>query len=121
MAERRGIGGGTAARFAALIVAALTGASPGPALAFFFDYQAPRPPVGGDCAAISAEIGPQATWYGEFAGNWYDDFTDHRYPFSARGCFTSEYDCRVWQNEAVTYTGRGGIVYMRCRQGLSGY
>ncbi len=89
------------------------------ASAFFFDYQPPQPPVGGDCAAIAAQIGPGATWYGEFAGNYYDDVTDHRYPYSARGCFTNEYDCRRWQNDAISYTGRGGIVYTRCRQGLS--
>ena len=58
-----------------------------------------------------------ATWYGEFAGNYYDDFMDQRWPFSARGCFFDEYDCRVWQNEAISYAGRGGIVYMRCTTG----
>jgi hypothetical protein len=88
--------------------------------AFFFDYVAPQPPVGGDCAAIAAEIGPEATWYGEFAGNRYDDFTDWRYPYSTRGCFVSQYDCRVWQNAGISYLGRGGIVYMRCTEGLRG-
>lgn len=105
----------------AMIVTTI-GAAANPAFAFFFDYQAPQPPVAGDCVAIAARIGPAATWYGEFAGNRYDDFTDQRSPFSARGCFRSEYDCRVWQNDGISYLGRGGIVYMRCRQGLrSGY
>jgi hypothetical protein len=103
-------------------IAAVLSVAASPALAFWFDYQKPPPPVGGDCSAIASEIGPDATWYGEFAGNYYDDFTDHRYPFSARGCFATEYACRVWQNDAVSYTGRGGIIYMRCREGLrSGY
>jgi hypothetical protein len=102
-------------------VFALTGTTQ-PASAFFFDYQKPPFPIGGDCAAISSQIGPAATWYGEFAGNYYDDFMDQRWPFSARGCFFDEYDCRVWQNDAISYAGRGGIVYMRCTQGLrAGY
>ena len=97
------------------VIFALSAGSP--ALAFF-NYQAPQPPVGGDCGAIAAQIGPEATWYGEFAGNRYDEYSEHYFPFSARGCFTSEYECRVWQNDGVSYLGRGGIVYMRCRQGL---
>ena len=100
------------------IVAALSAAS-SPAFAFF-DYQKPPPPVGGDCAAIATEVGPEATWYGEFAGNYFDDFTDRRSPYSARGCFASQYACRLWQNQAISYIGRGGIVYMRCRQGVHG-
>jgi hypothetical protein len=108
-------------RRAALVLAgaAAVGAAT-PAHAFFFDYAAPQPPVGGDCTAIAAEIGPEATWYGEFAGNRYDDFTDQRYPYSTRGCFVSQYDCRVWQNGGISYLGRGGIVYMRCTKGLRG-
>ena len=94
------------------------GVAASPASAFFFDYQKPPPPVAGDCASIASRIGPAATWYGEFAGNYYDDFTDHRSPYSARGCFKSEYDCRVWQNQAISYIGQGGIIYMRCRQGI---
>jgi hypothetical protein len=100
----------------ALTIGAVAAASP--AQAFFFDYQKPLPPIGGDCDTIAGEIGPEATWYGEFAGNYYDDVTDHRYPYSARGCFRSKFSCRRWQNDAVSYTGRGGIIAMRCRQGL---
>lgn len=107
--------------FVAVLMSALFVVAANPAQAIFFDYQKPEPPVGGDCPAIAAEIGPNATWYGEFAGNYYDDFTDHRYPYSARGCFKSEYACRRWQNDAVSYTGRGGIIYMRCTRGIHGY
>jgi hypothetical protein len=106
------------AGFAVTAVAAVFSAAATPASAFFLDYQKPPPPVGGDCGSIASQIGPEATWYGEFAGNYYDDFTDNRFPYSARGCFASEYACRVWQNEAISYIGRGGIVYMRCRQGI---
>jgi hypothetical protein len=109
------------AAIALATMVATVGIATNPVFAFFFDYQKPQPPIGGDCGSIAAQIGPDATWYGEFAGNYYDDFTDHRYPFSARGCFESEYACRVWQNDAVSYTGRGGIVYMRCRQGVQSH
>jgi hypothetical protein len=110
------------AGLAASLAAVAFGVASTPALAFWFDYQKPPPPVGGDCAAIASEIGPAATWYGHFAGNYYDDFTDHRYPYSAQGCFKSEGACRRWQNDAVSYTGRGGIIAMSCRRGIrSGY
>lgn len=109
----------TTAIMQAFAVAALIAAA-NPAFAFFFDYQAPQPPVAGDCGAIAAQIGPEATWYGEFAGNRFDDFTERRSPFSARGCFKSEFECRVWQNDGISYLGRGGIVYMRCTRGLRG-
>ena len=105
---------------ASIALALIVATAANPAFAFFFDYQKPQPPVGGDCTAIAAQIGPEATWYGEFAGNYYDDFNDQRYPFSARGCFTSEFACHAWQNDGISYTGRGGIVYMRCSQGLRG-
>jgi hypothetical protein len=71
-------------------------------------------------AAIAAEIGAEATWYGEFAGSRYDDLRDRYGPFSARGCFRSRHECRVWQNVGITYLGKGHIVYMRCTQGLRG-
>ena len=35
----------------------------------FFNYEAPRPPTAGNCAAIATEIGTAATWYGEFSGS----------------------------------------------------
>ena len=83
----------------------------------FFDYRKPRPPVAGDCAQIAAAVGPEATWYGEFAGRRWDNFTDKYYPFSARGCFESEFACRVWQNQALTYADGGPMYYTRCRRG----
>jgi hypothetical protein len=115
--RRRRIGMPKSTTAAVAIAIALAGATQ-PAAGFFFDYRKPAPPIGGDCAAIASQIGPAATWYGEFASNYYDDFTDNRYPFSARGCFFDEYDCRAWQNDAISYSGRGGIVYMRCTQGV---
>lgn len=83
-----------------------------------FRYDPPRPPVGGDCNAFAAAVGPEATWYGEFAGNRYDNFHDKYFPFSARGCFDSEFACRVWQNDALTYLGQGAMLYSICRRGI---
>lgn len=100
---------------------AAVGSSAGPAAALFDYYQEPQPPVAGDCATVAASVGAGATWYGEFAGNRYDEFLERQYPFSVRGCFESEYACKVWQHEALTYTGRGGLVYMRCRPGAPVY
>jgi hypothetical protein len=96
-------------------------ATAGPISSFFGGYEPPPPPVGGDCAAISSVIGPEATWYGEFIGNIVDDFTDYKSPYSARGCFKSESACRVWQYTALNYIGRGELVHMYCRQGIRGY
>ncbi|MGH6925475.1 MAG: hypothetical protein ACRED5_17245, partial [Propylenella sp.] len=106
-------------RIAALAFAIIAAAGTAAADPFygFFDYQKAGPPVGGDCAAISAAIGRDATWYGEFSGRRWDNFTDKYYPFAAFGCFDSEFDCRVWQNQAITYLDRGPMNYSTCRQG----
>ena len=80
-------------------------------------YPDDEPPAAGDCAAIVSRIGPDATWYGEFAGRYYDEFRNMRFPYSARGCFESEYACRVWQGNSMTYTGRGGMLWSRCTPG----
>ena len=103
------------ASVALLVAASTAGADP---LYGLFRYEAPRPPVAGDCNAIAASIGPAATWYGEFAGNRYDTLFDNYSPFSARGCFESEFACRVWQNDAITYLGQGTMLYATCRQGI---
>jgi hypothetical protein len=102
-----------------LITAAVGAGDPAAAYVFdLFDRPPPQPPVAGDCAAIAAKIGPEATWYGEFAGSRHSDFRDFFDPFSARGCFRSEFQCRAWQNTAITYLGGGPVVYTFCRQGL---
>lgn len=84
----------------------------------FFHYQAPSPPVGGNCAAISAEIGAASTWYGEFSGKRLG-INDRYGAYAARGCFDSEFACRVWQQQAITYAF-GPIGYTSCRSGVSG-
>ena len=89
-----------------------------PTLALTYDG---GPPPGGDCNEIAARIGADATWYGEFSGNYHDSFREMYFPVSARGCFTSEYECRRWQNEAMSFAGQGGMLYARCRQGAPGY
>lgn len=104
-------------RFAA--VAALAGAfslAAAPAIAAF-PYLGSQQIVGGDCAAIAAEIGAAATWVGEFSGDYYDDYRERSFPVSARGCFRSRDACRAWQSYVSGDLGRGGIRVMRCTQG----
>lgn len=78
------------------------------------------PPPGGDCGTITAKRGAGATWYGEFSGRHYDSFREMYFPIAARGCFENEYACRVWQNEAMSFAGQGGIFYTRCTPGAPG-
>lgn len=99
----------------------MSGASAANPISGFLYYEAPQAPVGGDCNAIAAAIGAEATWRGEFSGTRIADFNDYRYPYSARGCFKSEYACRVWQNAALSYLGRGFLVATTCRRGVGGY
>lgn len=87
-----------------------------------FDYPGAGIYDGGDCAAIAAQVGAAATWVGEFAGDYYDDFRQGSFPVSARGCFRSQSECRRWQGQLSSNLGRGGIRYMRCTPGWrSGY
>ncbi len=103
--------------FAAVVVSALLSlegmASAGP----LFQYNREQQPVSGDCRALSAALGPEAVWYGFYSGRRYDDFTENYRPYAARGCFESEFACRVWQNQAMTYSERGPTHFTRCRRG----
>ena len=84
----------------------------------FFNYEAPRPPPVGNCAAIATEIGAGSTWFGEFSGErWMHN--DRFEPFASRGCFDSEIACRIWQQQALTYAD-GAISYMSCRPRIPG-
>ena len=93
-------------------------AAESPALALTYEN---GPAPGGDCRAIAAAKSAGATWYGEFSGRYYDSFREMYFPISARGCFESEYACRRWQNEAMSFAGQGGMLYARCTQGAPGY
>ena len=106
------------AAFALALLLTSGAAAAGPISSFFGGYEAPEPPVGGDCGAIATAIGPEATWYGEFIGNYVDDFTDYKSAYSARGCFKSETQCWAFLHTALTYIGRGELVHMFCRQGV---
>jgi hypothetical protein len=103
---------------AQLFFIAFAVASAAPALALTYG-DGPAP--GGDCRAIASRIGADATWYGEFSGRHYDSFREMYFPISARGCFVSQYECRRWQNEAMSFAGQGGMLYARCTQGAPGY
>jgi hypothetical protein len=82
----------------------------------FFHYEPPPPPLGGNCAEIAARIGPAATWYGRFAGKR-RQVNDRNVPFSADGCFESQAECRIWQQQAISYAD-GPIIATSCRRGL---
>ena len=108
------------------IVVAVVLATAGPAAAqdpltgalhsVFGGYRPPPPPVGGDCAAIAAEIGPEAAWFGRFSGKRLA-LNDNFQPYATQGCFTSETDCRIWQQRALNYAF-GRIEVMSCRPGV---
>jgi hypothetical protein len=105
-----------------LALVALSSAAAADPFYGLFDYNKPRLPESRDCAALAADIGPSQVWYGEFAGNRIDSFNYRSYhAFSARGCFASEYECRRWQNIAISYLRGGPVVATRCEQGGSSY
>lgn len=79
-----------------------------------FRYDDPNP-IAGDCATIAAAVGPQNTWYGQYSGKYVDPFTDQVLPFGSRGCFDSEFACRRWQNETMTYTNGGPTYHTSCQ------
>lgn len=84
----------------------------------FFNYREPPPPRSGNCNEIASEVGPGAVWYGEFSGKRYQ-INDRFRMYSARGCFASEADCRIWQEQALTYAS-GAISQASCRPGYAG-
>ena len=110
---------------ALLAVACLTIAGPaaaqdpltGAVHSFLGAYRAPPPPVGGDCAAITAAMGPDAAWFGRFSGRRLK-VNDNYEPYATQGCFTSELECREWQHRALNYAF-GRISVMSCRRGIS--
>ena len=81
----------------------------------FGGYREPAPPVGGDCAAIASAIGPEATWFGSFAGSREIQINEY-HPFGAQACFESESSCRIWQRRALNYA-YGPVVATSCRLG----
>jgi hypothetical protein len=103
---------------AALLLASPAAADPISGLFYnFFNYQEPPPPVAGDCGVIAAALGPDQTWYGEFSGRRYGTH-ERSLAYTTRGCFESEIDCRIWQQQALNYA-YGRLTYMSCRQGVS--
>jgi hypothetical protein len=91
----------------ALVLAALVAPAQAQFFGLFDYYQEPRIPPTGDC-----NVNP---WYGEFAGSRYNTYTDSYSPTSARGCFSTEAECRLWQNEAISTLYRGPLYYATCR------
>ncbi len=108
------------AAIALLAALPLAGSASAASFEQLFQYDRNRQPVSGDCRALSAQLGPGAVWYGEYVGKRYDDFIESYFSYSARGCFKSEFACRVWQNQAMTYSERGPTFYTFCRLGAPG-
>jgi hypothetical protein len=105
-----------------LALLALSGGAAADPFYGLFEYNKPGLPEGGNCAAIASAVGPSGVWYGEFAGNRQDSFNYRSlHAFSARGCFATEYECRRWQNIAISYLRGGPVVATRCEQGTPGY
>jgi hypothetical protein len=101
-----------------LVSFALVGGAAADPFYGLFRYDDPVP-LAGDCGRIAAAIGPENTWYGQYSGKYVDGFTDRVLPYAARGCFESEYACRVWQNEAMTYSNGGPTYHTSCRPAVA--
>jgi hypothetical protein len=102
----------------AVLAISLLGATPARAdfVGDFFRYEpTPVPPVG-DCGALSAQYGAGSVWYGEYSGKRQKMWGNGFHPYGARGCFTSEAECRVWQQRSITHAV-GPIYFTRCVPG----
>ena len=109
-----------AMRVAALALVGLVALAGAASAAGIFGYDRERQPISGDCQALAAELGPGRVWHGVYSGKRYDDFSENYFPYAVRGCFPSEFACRIWQNQAMTYAERGPTYYTRCRLGAPG-
>ncbi len=77
--------------------------------------QRPKPIPAGDCRSMVAATGGKGIWYGEYSGRAQEETSDRFYPFSGRGCFTSEFACRRWTNDMATRANGWAPGVMRCR------
>lgn len=83
---------------------------------FFGGYRPAPPPLGGDCAAVAAAVGPESTWLGTFSGRRRVLSGNSYNAYWAQGCFDREVDCRVWQQRALNYAD-GPVQFTSCRRG----
>jgi hypothetical protein len=74
-------------------------------------------PLAPDCRAMAARFGPQGLWFGAISGRRFDVFGDRSYPYYAEGCFRTEYACRRWLHENLTFM-QGSLYWMRCQPGV---
>lgn len=75
-------------------------------------------PPAPDCRLLAAQHGAQRLWFGAFSGMHNDTFFDIRRPYYAQGCFLSEYDCRRWLHENLSFLEGGSLNWMRCEPGV---
>ena len=91
-----------------------------PPRSFALTYER-RPCAGRRLRAIASRIGPERNLVRRVRWPPLRQLSRDVFPISARGCFVSEYECRRWQNEAMSFAGQGGMLYARCTQGAPGY
>ena len=65
---------------------------------------------------LKRECGPSAPWRGLFSGGRYNNFINELTPYSDRGCFETERECRIWQNLSISVLNGGPLRVMSCRQ-----
>jgi hypothetical protein len=82
----------------------------------FFHYPGQPPPQAGNCGAIAAKIGAENTWYGLYGGKRWQR-NSHTGWFSAEGCFTSELQCQIWQQQALSFAS-DVVMTMSCQRGV---
>lgn len=78
----------------------------------------PEEPQSYSCEALAAQIGAGSVWFGRYAGTYNNTLTDRHNPYSRQGCFPSEFECRVWQHQNISYTNGGKTIATSCRPGL---
>jgi hypothetical protein len=77
-------------------------------------------PPAPDCRVLAARYGGQRLWFGAFSGTRFDSYFDIRRPHYAQGCFLSEYECRRWLHENLSFLDGGNLGWMRCQPGVPG-
>jgi len=102
-----------AASLAALVLAGLA-AGPAAASPFRFDKGV------GTCAALTARYDPASLWFGWVSAQSrpvMGDLDGGVMPFYAEGCFRTEFECRRFINEGLSFAD-GRLIGMRCEPGV---
>ena len=82
-----------------------------------YTRRADKPPAG-DCYDLASQYGADRVWYGLYSGFVSLDYKNRELPYSNRGCFRTEADCRLWVNNNMTFSRGGSYVYSTCSRGV---